>query len=292
LRGESFATQRDAVAAAKAHLQVLGGELEVKTRNGRVRRETVARTQPAASNSAERIGVRQSWTRLNYAQRLGLLFVGIISLSGAVNGALVITEFASRAIANVTARHGPTVLESPWTGLQIWQSGTQIPLFTGVDQGNSHPILTADLEPSPFEMRFPIGIAKVGAEVCAAKDPTAFEVMEGTEEAVDPTVIGTSDDIYEQTRCLGWKRGMARAPYNTNIILATDANNYLRDQALRPVNDRSLAVDFSTIALSRRDVEPVAIGDFHGSLYLLVFIDQDNDEHVDNDEYEYVELAF
>jgi Uncharacterized protein conserved in bacteria (DUF2188) len=286
---DTFRTQRDALTAARRSLGIAGGgELHVKGKNGQIRVEIVPATAlDAPVAGSRRASIGQVWSGLNIAERIGLVLAGIVALSGAAKGSSELIGMAAKGFDDLTARRGPSVLVSPWLGAQIWQDGQALPLFT--DGTELQSVLTVDVESKPFELRLPPDIGEEAfVQVCASTDPILVEPIEGTPEAIDPTVKGEHDDIYTQTDCLGWMRATARAPFETHLYLATDRNNSYTGQALRPV-EGGYAVSISTV----RDLSGErSMQDFHGPLYLILFIDEDSDEHVDNDEFDFVELDF
>ena len=136
------------------------------------------------------------------------------------------------------------------------------------------------LRREPFQLQFPDEFAEPGIAICAWNDESIMSLP----RTFRPYPI-------DQTSCLPPEKTMAKSAPN-DLVLTQEANNFFGGPGVRRVDGR-VVVDITDIYSPGREAPgAVRLATYHGPLFLLVFVNINDDDAVNNSEYEYLELRF
>jgi hypothetical protein len=200
---------------------------------------------------------------------------GIVAAAAAI-GALAgaVTAF-SESVNWWQRQHAETTQfdRTPQTGLEFWQ-GEEARAMAYRDDTQ---VVRVSMQPGPFEMRVPTVGTDTAVQLCAWSDDSVFRLREGM--SVDDVPFfhpgtGSADTDYTSGR----------------LILSDEAHNYLVGTRLRQISDQQQQVFFSRVDPDGQGPRP--LGSQKSSLFLVVYIDRNENAALDLGEYEYVELQF
>lgn len=204
---------------------------------------------------------------------------GVVALAAAivtVGGAIRAIEEGANWYREWRSEDKPTDLTvTPQTGLQIWQNNVQNDMFG--TYGDYDVIVTIPMSSGPFELRTPKQPEGVGIGIAAWTDDSIFGLETGT--STEPTQFN-----------LG-KRMATTAFGNATLVLTNEFYNYFVDNAVASHSDSQDKIFFS--AIGRTDpFRRFPLTDQSEDLFLVVFIDKNEDEIFDGGELEYMVLDF
>jgi hypothetical protein len=169
------------------------------------------------------------------------------------------------------------LIRTPHLALQVWQDSTQNNMF--FDDERSNDVVRVPMKSQPFTLRFPKPPCSVGMALTAWTNDSIFAVKEGNPE--------------RKTSFLGPGRGMADTEYGSGSLgLNNQAHNYLIGDRLTSVSDKQSGAFVSTISEGTPERTRTRLTHWHRDLFLVAWIDRNQNYLVDLGEYEYVRLDF
>jgi hypothetical protein len=165
-----------------------------------------------------------------------------------------------------------TLSRTPTLGFEFYQNSTlaNISFPNNNPDGADRVIVT--LAKAPFEMRFPSRYARPGVRICAWTDDSIFDLVQG--------------QSFVDHHCLGEGRGMADSQFGSGTLrLAKEAFNYFDTTRIATESADQSKIDFAYWAGTAPNARS-------GNLYLVLYVDLNNDKKFDNGDYEYVVLSY
>jgi hypothetical protein len=172
--------------------------------------------------SERRSGIRGWFGRLSLTRQIlaGVLALAaaIGTIAGAVQATANLLEWWSQRTAE------PSLVRSPWLGLEVWQDGSRNPVLVENERTVKVPMSRKD-----FELRIPIQEESFLILICAWTDNSVFLNSQG-------------GDIYKVGgSCVAPGHGMASSPFGeATLVLGNKASNvfcYAKvDRELCPLN--------------------------------------------------------
>jgi hypothetical protein len=103
---------------------------------------------------------------MSFPKKIITALLGVAAAIGAVWGRVQAVQGISGLIAQAHERAHPSdFVRTRWLGLEIWQDGRRLGLFE--DDPSSYNHSRGDLDPAPFELRFPRQYADLGLRLVA-----------------------------------------------------------------------------------------------------------------------------
>lgn len=169
---------------------------------------------------------------------------------------------------------------TPSLGIEFWQAKGQDNIAFRNGDPNSD-VVDVTLDGTPFEARFPASYATAGVYICAWSDDSIFNITQGAD----------GSDHY----CFGFGRGMADSGFGSGTLtLSKDGFNAFAGDRLGRVSDAQDKIyvsGFDTVTdAGSSPVVPIAKQ--RTPVYLVVWVDADQDHVFDAGEYEYLVLNF
>ncbi|MGI5230382.1 serine/threonine-protein kinase [Actinoallomurus sp. CA-142502] len=181
--------------------------------------------------------------------------------------------------ASASALSGDTgqLSRTPRLGLEFWQGGAQDAMSFA--QRGDKDVVTVAMKRAPFELRFPRQAKDVSLEVCAWTDDGVFNLQDGASVAENP--------------CFRPGTGLADYEYGSGTLyLDNEGHNEFVGTR---VAHQSAGQDKVYIAHTWRDQQETPLQQWHGDVYLTIFIDKNQDGRArltGPAEYEFVVLHF
>ena len=277
-----YSRQRDAIEAARHVLASTGGgRLEVITRGDRVRIDTIpAGHLSGASSATARESLRATWSRMHIGAKLAALLGIPVLLASAVSGA---EGLGNRVVAEVerwTGLSGPSAASSRELGVQILQDGAVVRQFAA----SSVFFPELDMDREPFSLRFR-GTDGERARICASRDLAVLAQIPET----DPSAALREGGAGKQAACLDEAARLDRNTFDTHLELSLSGHNMFFPQAFQSV-DGGQEVQVSVLREEGRGYSELA--EFSGNLHLRIWVDKDENGHIDDGEYDDLILEF
>lgn len=163
----------------------------------------------------------------------------------------------------------PDLVRTPELGLEFWQRGQESPMFV-VDSETAKTKVV--LKPEAFEIRCPR--FKGVAQICAWSDASIFDEISAGKKLGDVTYFSPGT-------------GMADSPFGTSHLrLENRAHNGFDESRRRSISDQQDSIFLSRLA---REGETLT---GWPTIYLVVFVDLDQNEEVGAHEFERLVLEF
>lgn len=163
----------------------------------------------------------------------------------------------------------PDLMRTPQLGLEFWQGSQQCPMFALDWETFKTRVL---LKPAPFEIRCPR--FKAAVQICAWSDASIFDQIAPEKKISDvPYFIpGT---------------GMADSTFGTpRLRLANHAHHYFIESRRRPISEQQDSIFFSSVLGENESLTTWP------TVYLVVFVDLDQNGEIGSDEFERIVLEF
>ncbi len=168
---------------------------------------------------------------------------------------------------------------TPDLALEFWSGvsgGTQYPMSLR-DTRDSPQIVDVQAKAEPFIIRFPTLNPSDwgGVHICAWKDPTIFNVQAGK----------TWSDINYDSPFVSGKGLADTAAGHASLPLTNEYHSYWVDSRVDHVSQTKDQIYISSL-------DDKSIANRTQELYLTIWIDQNQDDTINNGEYEYVVMHF
>jgi hypothetical protein len=159
---------------------------------------------------------------------------------------------------------GRVVTKTPWLSLQFYCEDTRLPVVDKTDEYGRGPV-EITVGSAPFEIRVP-KLSSGGMAICAWSDESIF----------DKANVGTDPNKdYSSPFTAG--KGMAATTGNETLYLNDDAFNYFVDDRVTHLSAQQDSINVSGFT-SDQPLDP------HDDIYLLIYIDRDENGIIDNGE--------
>ncbi len=164
---------------------------------------------------------------------------------------------------------GTELVRTQNLGLEFWQQNQERPMFS---EAHYNSIVRVKMKREPFEIRSPK--TKAVLQICAWTDDSIFAQIDQGKSVGDIFYFAEG-------------HGMAdTASGSAQLFLTNEANHYFDEGRRRPISAQQDSIFISKI---RNDQGPVL--DWP-TLYLVVFIDENENGVVDNGEFDRIVLEF
>lgn len=178
------------------------------------------------------------------------------------------------ATPSPSSRYGAA--RTPWVGYEFFQNNERLPL-TPIPEapdtlpGMSKDIVEVEVGDVPFELRAPALVRARGIKVCAWKDDSIFSLV--------------YPDVNTVQTPFQYGRGLATtAAGDGTLYLNNEGFNYFAEARISRVSDYQIAGYVSSYFIRS---ESLAV---HDSVYLIIFMDQNDNAIMERDEYDFVIL--
>ena len=162
----------------------------------------------------------------------------------------------------------PDLVRTPELGLEFWQRNKECPMFVIDWETSKTKVL---LKPEPFEIRCP---RFKGVQICAWWDASIFDEIGAGKKRNDVTYF--SDGT-----------GMPDTQFGTpRLRVENRAHNYFDESRRRPISDQQDSIFISSLYREGETQTPWQ------TLYLVVFVDLDENGEVSANEFERIVLEF
>jgi hypothetical protein len=163
----------------------------------------------------------------------------------------------------------PDLMRTPELGLEFWQRNKECPMFFIDWETSKTKVL---LKPEPFEIRCPH--FKEAVQICAWSDVSIFDEIAAGKKLNDVTYF--SDGT-----------GMADTQFGTpHLRVENRAHNNFDESRRRPISDQQDSIFISSLVREGETQTPWQ------TLYLVIFVDLDENGEVGANEFERIVLEF
>lgn len=177
----------------------------------------------------------------------------------------------SAAPGTTTSEGASTELRaSPVLGLQLWQDGELSPME--LQQADGRDVVLTDLEAAPFEVRLPKRKSDVAVQLCAWTEPSIFTLEPGQKEADIPYFMPGTGYADERSGRM-------------TLFVGDDGHNHLVQERVASRSAEQDEILFGSIVYTEESQEF-----FTGDVYVVAFIDVNENETVDAGEFEYLHI--
>lgn len=222
---------------------------------------------------------------MSLPKKIITMVLAVAAALGTLWGAVQAVEGVSTLISDRNKRANPPQLARTQNlGIEIWQDDKKQGLFEP-EPRVGYNSSRADLDASPFELRFPIKYADLALQLVAWTDPSVYKVQ--------PPISEDSPNFFFS---LG--TGMADSNSASSVLfLSDDAHSYFVGSRIAAISGVQGAVYFNatydtdTRGLGERQSLPVS-AQKGKDLYLVAYVDFDDDGVLENGEYDYIQLDF
>jgi hypothetical protein len=183
--------------------------------------------------------------------------------------------------------------ETPWLGLQVWQDGAPNDVFVMGDDELERKV-EVPMARKPFQIRLPQLEADSGIHICAWTDDSIFEAKIGMETEPDalyrqvPTEAALEKAMCVQVGGMATTEAMAIE----TLFLTKDGSNYYAGDRMATVRGQNRIYVQKVWRVHSPKQQPIPLEHFDQDIFLLAFIDTDDDKIIDVDEYQYLVLRF
>jgi TIR domain len=240
----------------------LGGFLEAVAENIK----SVVRQPPVTDSRRKRVK-----PALIVLAAVGLLAAGFALYKFTGSGARLTSHPSASEIPGNTSPAGEELMRTPELGLEFWQRDQKNLMFA---MGGEKPINRVLLKRAPFEMRCPHSESDI--QICAWSDASIFDAISAGKKIseIPYFVPGT---------------GMADTDFGSPVLrLSNLSHNYFSESRRRVISNQQDSIFFS----SMREVVNGATLTNWPTVYLVVFVNLNQDDAVDFHEYECLILDF
>lgn len=170
-----------------------------------------------------------------------------------------------------TSEEAPAELRaSPVLGLQLWQGGELSPM--NLQQAGGRDVVLTDLEAAPFEVRLPKRKSDVAVQLCAWTDASLFTLEPGMKEVDIPYFMPGTGYADERSGRM-------------TLFVGKDGHNHLVQERVASHSGEQEQILFGAIVSTEGNEEF-----FTGDVFVVAFIDVNENETVDAGEFEYLHI--
>lgn len=206
--------------------------------------------------------------------------IAITTASGfaAIAGAVKLTvELARFVRSRMTEPVESEFARTPRLGLQFWQDGKLATMrWCEALSEQRGEVVRITLTAKPFTLRMPRYTGNPAVQVCAWTDNSIFCLEDYSYLSEVPFFAGGT--------------GVADYEYGSSrLVISNSVHNYLAGDRIRRKGNGVDEVFYSRLALRSGDI---LLGDYHGLVYLSIYVNRNGGMLVHPGDYEYLVLDF